>query len=411
MSRFNQEPGSSPAVQLSRGAEPMADSFVTPETQGILERIRALEPEIRAASTTIEAERALPAPLARRLMEAGVFRMGVAREYDGLEIDPLGQVRVVEELSRIEGSVGWLSMISSAGSFLSAFLAPTTARRLFGRVDSVLAGQIRPPQRADLVDGGYRVSGTFHFGSGSQHASLFVCGGIIHKDGAPRRHGRHPEFRALLVPAEHVRIVDVWDTTGMRGTGSNDFVVDNVFVPYDQSATMLEAAQVDRPLYSFPPLFLVSHAGVPLGIARSSLDFVEELSLHKKLPPPAGTLMRDDPAVQEVIASCEAQLGAARGYVYSTLQELWTTLCAGAKPTPRDRAQYRMMITYAHQAARQIISTLYDTAATSSIFRTSRLDRDLRDIVTACQHRVVHLKMYRPAGRLLLGLESEEPLF
>ena len=132
-------------------------------------------------------------------------------------------------------------------------------------------------------------------------------------------------------------------------------------------------------------------------------------SLQQKKAIPSGQPMREDPTVQETIASCEAQLGAARSYVYSTLEDLWETLCKGDRPSPKQRAAYRMMMTYSHQAAKQLISTLYDTAATSSIFRSSRLDRDMRDILTACQHRVVHLKMYRPAGRLLLGLDPEEP--
>jgi alkylation response protein AidB-like acyl-CoA dehydrogenase len=127
----------------------------------ILENVRALEPRIRAASDAIEAERRLPPDLTRGLMEAGVFRMGLARPYGGPELDPMSQVRVVEELARIEGSVGWLSMIGSAGSFLAAFLDPPVAQRFFGSVDSVQAGNLRPPQRADLVDGGYRVSGRF----------------------------------------------------------------------------------------------------------------------------------------------------------------------------------------------------------------------------------------------------------
>ncbi len=373
--------------------------------------VAALEPEIRDGAAVIESERRLPPKLARKLMEAGVFRMGVPRAYGGPEIDPMGQVRVVEELSRIEGSVGWLSMISSAGSFLAAFLEPDAARRIFGPVESVLAGQIRPPQRADVVASGYRVSGTFHFASGSSHASVFVCGCVIHENGEPRRHGHNPEFRVLLVPRDKVTIVDVWDTTGMRGTGSNDFVVDNVFVPSTDGTTMLERPHTPGPLYAFPPLFLVSHAGVPLGIARSALNFVIDLSQRKPSSMPGSKLIRDDPVMQETIASCEAQFGAARAYVYATLEDLWAALCSGGRPSPYQRAQYRMMITYAHDAAKRLIATLYDAAATSSIFRSGRLDRDLRDIMTACQHRVVHLKMYRPAGRLLLGLESEEPLF
>jgi len=385
-------------------------NHVTPSTQKILDAVKALEPEIRAASATIEAERKLPPALARGLMESGAFRMGVPPAYNGPAIDPMGQVRVVEELSRIEGSVGWLSMISSAGSFIAAFLEPEVARRMFGGVDSVLAGQIRPPQRADMVEGGYRLTGRFHFASGSEHSSVFVCGTVIYQNGQPRMHGRNPEFRALLVPRSKVSLIDVWDTTGMRGTGSNDFAVEDVFVPFSESTTMQKPV-TPGPLYVFPPLFLVSHAGVPLGIARSALDFVTELSSRKPLSMPGGKLLRDDPVVQEAIAWAEAHLGAARSYVYSTLEDLWATLSGGERPSPKQRAQYRMMITYSHQAAKEVIQRLYDVAATSSIFRSGRLDRDLRDIMTACQHRVVHLKMYRPAGRLLLELESDEPMF
>jgi alkylation response protein AidB-like acyl-CoA dehydrogenase len=377
----------------------------------VLEAVRALEPQIRAASSAIEDERRLPPALARSLMEAGVFRMGVPRTYGGPELDPMAQVRVVEELSRIEGAVGWLSMISSAGSFLAAFLKPEPAQRLFGGVESVLAGQLRPPQRADLADGGYRVSGTFHFASGSGHASVMTCGCTIYENGRPRLTSRgHPDIRVMLVPTVKTRIVDVWDTTGMRGTGSNDFIVDNVFVPFDDCPNLgAGPAYCAAPLYSWPALFLVSHAGVPLGLARSALDFVEELTTRKELMP--GRPMREDGQVQETIAAAEASVEAARCYVYRTLEDLWATLSAGEKPSPRQRAHYRLMMTHAHQTAKQVIGTLYDLAATSAIFRSSPLERNMRDILTSSQHRVVHPKMYRPAGRLILGLDPEEIFF
>ena len=378
----------------------------------ILAAVRSLEPEIRRLAQTMETERQLPPALANALMEAGVFRMGVPRVFGGPECDPMTQVRIVEELSRIEGSVGWLSMISSAGSFLAAFTQPAVAQRLFGGVQAVIAGQIRPPQRADLVESGYRVSGRFHFASGCHHASVMLCGCVVYENGELRRYGTsdNEEFRTMLIPASKVSIVDVWDTTGMRGTGSNDFVVEDVFVPFDECPNMAEPPHCPGPLYRWPPLFLVSHAGVPLGIARNAIDFVEELSAKKGMMP-SRRLLRDDTQTQEAIAWAEAQLGAARSYVYSTVEDLWNTLCRGDKLSPRQRAHYRLMITYSHQAAKQIVSTLYDTAATSSIFRTSPLDRNLRDIFTACQHRVVHTKMYRQAGRLLLDLDPEEPFF
>jgi alkylation response protein AidB-like acyl-CoA dehydrogenase len=217
-------------------------------------------------------------------------------------------------------------------------------------------------------------------------------------------------MRVVLVPPWKVKFIDVWHTTGMRGTGSNDFEVDNVFVPFEDSASMAEPPCCSGPLYLFPPLFLVFHAGVPLGIARGALDFVAELG-SRKMMQPSGRPLREDTRVQETFARAEASLGAARAYVYSTVEELWATLCKGDRPSPRQRAAYRLMITYAHQTAKDVVSALFDTAATSAIFRSSPLDRNLRDIATACQHHVVHLKMYRPAGGLLLGLESEEFMF
>jgi indole-3-acetate monooxygenase len=393
-----------------RSILPMRDDQIPAAAKEILDNVRALEPDIRQSAEAIERERQLPDKLAHQLMEAQVFRLGLPRAYGGPELDPMCQVRIVEELSRIEGSVGWLSMISSAGSFLGAFLDPPVAQRFFGSVDNVLAGNLRPPQRADLIDGGYRVSGRFHFGSGCQHASMMACGCVIYEFGQPQLNRRgEPQIRVMLIPASKATIVDVWDTTGMRGTGSNDYIVDNVFVPFEESPNMAEPPKYRAPLYAFPQMFLVSHAGVPLGIARSALNFVIDLSTRKETRP--GKLLRDDTLTQETIAWAEAHLGAARAFVYSTLEDLWATLSAGGRLTPLQHASYRLMITYSHQAAKDLISKLYDVAATSSIFRSGRLDRDMRDIMTACQHRVVHLKMYRPAGRMLLGLDADEPFF
>ena len=377
----------------------------------IIAAVQSLEPLIKEAADKIEEERRLPPSVLRALMESGVFRMAGPRANGGGELDPLTQVRVVEELSRMDGSVGWLTMIAAAGSVISAFLDPAVAQRLFGQIDSVSAGQIRPPQRADVVDGGFRVNGRFRFASGCQHASVMICGCALYKDGQPLlRADGQPKARVMLVPASKVKIIDTWDTTGMRGTGSHDFVVDNVFVPSEESASILQASRYPGPLYTFPPIYLVCHAGVPLGIARGAMDSMLELCGRKEMMP-GRQLLREDTQVQETIAWAQASLGAARSYVYGTLEDLWETMCQGRAPSIRQRADYRLMMVYCHRIAKEVISVLYDTAATSAIFRSHPLERQMRDILTACQHRVVHARMYRPAGRMLLGLDPDEPFF
>jgi len=407
---------SRPAKQNGRFEAAVAD-YLSADADSIVAATRSLAPLIAESAGAMDAERRLPSRLVDELRTIGAFRMAVPRIYGGLELDPITQVRVVEELSRMDGSVGWCAMVSSAGSFGSAFLTTGVAERLCGNKNFSLAGQVVPNGRADLVEGGYRVSGKYRFGSGCQHASVMVGGCIVFERGKPRLLGSgRPEARVMLFPPSACTILDTWNTTGLAGTGSHDFVVEDVFVPFDESWSFLERPHCNSTLYRFAPLFLVSHAGVPLGLARAAIDAVIELSQSKPLIPDphkvvGSRLLRDDSRAHEAIAIAEGSLAAARSFAYSSLEELWSTLNRGEKLSSRQRALYRIMLVYVHRVAKEVIASMYDLAATSAIYRTNPLDRIMRDIFTACQHGVVHPKMYRPAGRMLLGLDAGDPMF
>jgi alkylation response protein AidB-like acyl-CoA dehydrogenase len=379
------------------------------EVARVMAAAKALESQISAAVETMETERRLPPSLVRAMKEAGIFRMAVARAYGGLELAPATQVRVIEELSRLDGSVGWCAMIGGAAGYLGGFLAPAVARRLFGHSDGIAAGQVAPMGRADVGDGGYRVTGRWRFASGCQHSTVLMGGCMVHDRGEPRRQADgQPEIRLMLMPVSACTIIDTWQTTGLRGTGSNDFTAHDVFVPTEESVSFFDPPQCPEPLYSMPQLFLVGHAGVPLGIARSAIDTVLELSTQKVMLP-AQRLLREEGQVQETVAWAEASLGAARSYVYEVIDDLWQTLCRGEKPSPRQRSLFRVMMVYVHRIGKDVVEAMYDTAATSAVFQPNPLDRCMRDMLTACQHRVVHAKIYRPAGRLLLGLDPGDP--
>jgi alkylation response protein AidB-like acyl-CoA dehydrogenase len=383
----------------------------------IIAATQALAPLIKESAGAIEAERKFPPTILEAMRKLGAFRMAVPRAYGGLELDPMTQVRVVEELSRMDGSVGWCAMVSTAGSFAAGFLAPEVAQRLCGHDDFSLAGQVVPMGRAEVVDGGYRINGRYRFGSGCQHASIIIGGCVVFEGGNPRRVGNgRPEIRVMVFPPSACRILDTWHTTGLAGTGSHDFEVDNVFVPRAESWSFLERPQCVGPLYRFAPLFLVSHAGVPLGIARAAVDSVTELATRKELVPDphklfGSRLLRDDSRAHEALAIAEGALASARSFAYSTVQDLWDTLNRNERVSSRQRALYRIMIVDVHRVAKDVITKMYDLAATSAIYRSNPLDRMMRDIITACQHGVVHPKMYRPAGRMLLGLDADDPMF
>jgi alkylation response protein AidB-like acyl-CoA dehydrogenase len=214
----------------------------------------------------------------------------------------------------------------------------------------------------------------------------------------------------MLVPVAKCTIIDTWDTTGLRGTGSHDYTIEDVFVPATDTFSFFDPPRYPSPLYALPQMFLANHAGVPLGIARAAIDTVMKLSAHKVMWP-AQRPLREEGYVQEAVALAEASLGAARSYVFSVMEEIWDTLCRGEAPSLRQRGLFRIMLVYVHRVAKEVVELMYDTASTSAIFRKNPLDRQMRDILTACQHRVLQANVYRPGGRMLLGLDPNAPFF
>lgn len=378
--------------------------------------VAALEPLVAAHRDEMDRDRRLAPAVVAAMADIGILRAAVPRELGGPAYDPRTQVELVEAFSRLDGSIGWCAMIASASSFVVGFLSEERARHWFGPHDASLAGQLSPTGRADRTDGGYRVSGRFRFGSGSGHATMFLAGCLEHDRGElVRGRGGRPQLRTVLVRPDQCTVIDTWHTTGLAGTGSNDYVLDDVFVPvedsYDPSAPPLRS----EPLYRYPPLFLLPHTGVPLGIARAAIDVVLELAGSKELYPGAKAVgsdrtMADDPGVQHNVALAEARFAAMRAFAYDTIEQLWEPIAAGERIPTRLRAMYRVMMTFLHQEGKAVVELMYDTASASAIYRTNPLDRLMRDMLTGAQHRMVHPKLYRPAGRLLLGLDSGDPM-
>lgn len=393
----------------------MLNTRVSPETSpgvdNLVDAARALAPDIAASVAGVGGDCDLPADLVNRMIDGGFFRMGVPKSYGGLEADPATQVRVVEEFARVDGSVGWIAMVGVAGAYQSAFLPPEAARRIFGNKKTLCAGQIsHTGQTAEVVPGGYRLTGRFRFASGCRYATIYQCGVTLCENGQPILKDGKPVQRILMVSTANATIIETWDTIGMRATGSHDISVEDAFVPHEDSYSPADPAHAQGPLYAFRPLFLCAHLGVPLGIARGVLDAAIEACRSKRLPPD-GLLLRDEPKTQEAIARAETALAAARAYAYGTLGDLWDALTCGRQPDPRQAAAFRMSKVHAYEVARQVTSAMIDVLATSAVSRHSVFDRALRDLATAAQHRQLHSRLYLPAGRIFLGLDPADPSF
>ena len=343
------------------------------------------------------------------MKRAGVFRMPMPKSWGGPEVDPLTQIRIVEELSAADPSVGWCAMIGSDGGFFTAFLEDGVGRALYPDLDLVTGSSTRPSGRAMVVPGGYRLTGRWPFSSGCQHSTYLTASGQVYEDGAPRLlPDGTPETRLCIMPADRCQIVDTWTTTGLRGSGSNDFTVEDVFVPAEHTFSPRTSPILrEEPLYAFPFTFIVNGAGVPLGTARAAIDALVELASGKQTL--AGAGLRNEAWVQTAVGRADVLLGAARGYVYDAVGDFWQTILKGDAPSLRQRARFRLALAGSSDLCVQAVDLMYQAAGGTSVYAPHPLDRLFRDIHTINQHITNSPKVFETAGKMLLGLEPEVP--
>jgi alkylation response protein AidB-like acyl-CoA dehydrogenase len=241
------------------------------------------------------------------------------------------------------------------------------------------------------------------FGSGISHADVVSAGCIVHENDAPvRDKAGIPNWRIMLAPASAYEIQDTWYTTGLRGTGSNDYRVKDLFIPEQNSFSFVEPAKRDGPLWRRNNAILPKGAGVPLGVARSTIDLFLEV-IQGKVEAPSGRLYKNIGRVQSAIADAEMLLGAARSYTFASIERHWKRLEKNEQPTAQERADLWLSNINTCQSSRQIIRMLFDAVGGRAIYsRKSALDRALRDAETWCQHIIGQRRTLEMVGAMLL---------
>jgi indole-3-acetate monooxygenase len=385
-----------------------SDGSVCPDGAGILAAARAIAPVLREEAPESEARRRLTPRAVDALRSTGVFRMAMPRTWGGPEVDIRTQTEIIEELSAADGAAGWCAMIGSDGGYYTAPLEDAVARKLYPDLDAVTAGWIVPAGRLDRVEGGYRLTGRWQFGSGCTHADVIIGGALVFEDGAPviTEEGR-PETRVAMLPADRFEILDTWDTTGLAGSGSHDYTIDGAFVPAEQTFRFrdLRRRRRDGALYGWPGMFFANLPGVPLGIARAALRAAEDLLADKMLIPEMRPA-REDPRVRAGVAEVHAMVGAARSHQFDVLGALWEVLEAGAEPSLRLRAALVGAHLHTIRTCRDAVRLLADVVGSASIYRRCPIERHLRDLTTIGQHLMGQPKILEMAGALWLGAEK-----
>ena len=375
-------------------------------------RARDVAPVAREEALASERVGTLTDRVVEALAQAGLFGIAVPAALGGGEQGFGTQIDVYEELSRADGSAGWCLMASaSASAFAGAYCAPDAAREMFGSRPWVAhAGQFAPRGQGHAVEGGYRVSGDFSFGSGTAYAAYVAAGFIPFEAGQPRmRDDGLPELRIAVLPREKVLFRGNWHVAGLQGTGSFDYGVNDQEVPEAFTFPLfIDTPRTGGALYRAGVLSAtaVGHAGFALGVGRRALDEIEDLA-HRKIRMGATTSVAESPRFQFGLARAEASLRSARAFVHEAFGALEDRVLGGDPPTLEQRALVRTATTWATEVAAEVADFAYRFAGTDSLRLPSDLQRAWRDIHAGTQHIFVDEKTYIDSAQVILGLAPE----
>lgn len=382
----------------------------------LIEAVERIGPIITAHREEAERERRLSKPVLDAMVEAGLFRMLVPRSLGGLEVAPQTYARVVEAVSRHDSTAGWALCNPGAFAFGCFRLPDQGAEEIFGSdKEGIISAAINPPMKAVAVEGGYRVTGRAPFVSNCHEASWYCAAATVMDGGEHRmKDDGKPELIRVYVPIESCRIIDTWSVMGMRGTGSDDVEVDDVFVPNHLAAPQVPGASPGRhyqgPLYRFSIIGIVAgNVGpVMLGIARNAIDEVSALA-QGKTPLTSRTLLREKSATQAKLARAEAAIRSARALLHQTLSEMWGVTLAQGTLSLEQKADLLLASANTVASSVEAVELMYCVAGTTGFYTSSPLERHFRDIQVLKQHGSVSEARFESVGQVYLGLEPDFP--
>ena len=376
----------------------------------LMEAAAAVRPVLEAGAQQSEDDATLAQASVQALNSSGLLRLKLPHVLGGAEADPVTQLEVLEEVSRIDPSAGWCLMIGAASlGTLGAFLPDEAIEEIFGNGEPPLtAGVFAPSGSATPVDGGYLVTGRWSFGSGIRHSEWISAGArvVTESEGFPQQ-------VRIAMRTSQVKIHDNWDVMGLRGTGSCDFSVDNLFLP-DRYVTdpMLEKPLRGGALYLMgrPGFVTNEHTAFALGVARKALETATETAIGKIRGYNTSNLLAHRPVYQRALGEADLKLRAAKALNVEVLEEAGTSVNEGQTPGPALQAGLRAVAAYATDVANEVVSTCFRYGGGEALFQSSVLQRCLRDINAAAQHQMVSDTAYENHGQFLLGLGDARAL-
>lgn len=366
----------------------------------MIDEAEAIAALVAGRSPEFEALARLPDDVAEALAARGLLAMLTPAAYGGAELHPARFFEVVERLARADAAVAWCCFISCTACLHAAYLEPAVAAPIFGRRGLKAAGVFAPRGSAVREGDGYRVSGRWAWGSFAHHADVVSAGCQVQGEPGPPL--------AVLLDRSQLRLLDNWDSVGLRGTGSGEFEVEGAFVPASRTASLVNGRALARPLYRFPVfgLLALAIAAVASGIARAATDAFVALA-GAKVPQGGTRALAQRAAAQEAVARGQAQWRAARAFALEAVHAAWAAAQHDAPLPEAERRDLRLASTHLVHTAAGVVDRMYTLAGGSAVFAASSLQRALRDVHVATQHMMVGEATFELAGRLLLGVPTD----
>ena len=379
----------------------------------LIDTAREIAPIIQKYNQEAERERRLSRPVLNALRETGLLRMSTPRSLGGLETDPITRALVVEEISRHDSAAGWTLENPLDWAFFCARLPDEGAEEIYRRgADILIAAQFGRPLNATSTEGGYRISGRAPFVSNCYDADWISSTALVDVD----QHSEgEPEMVMVYFPREDCEIIDTWNVMGMRGTGSNDISVTDVYVPKSRTFSMVPefkpGSHYQGPLYRLPVVGFAA-TGIPtpmLGVARRALDEVTALALSKT-PVASSGLLRERSSAQIQLGQAEAILRSGRLLLLNTVSEVWRRCLDGGTHSLKQRADLLLAMTHAMSSAVQAVELCCRIAGTTAFRATSPLERCFRDVQTMRHHVFASEARYGTFGQVYLGVPPDFPV-
>lgn len=373
-----------------------------------LERAESIGPALADLSEESTRLRTMAPAAVSALEDAGMFAIAVPVEVGGFDVHPATQVEVFEALASYDMSAGWVSFIQteSAASLGAKLPDGPGLQAVFADGIPRAVGLINPQGEARPENGGYRVSGKWNFGSGVRHCAWIIgASRLFDADGNPRLTSQgFPITAGCAIPQSSFEIEDNWDTIGLEGTGSCNFLLPRPVHVSTDYMTNSAAALRGSPWHHGPGVTYISpgHTGVALGGAKRALQLLAT-ALTDRVRMGAKQSIADRGAFQRDYGEALARYGAARAYALDTLDGVVETLEAGNAISPAEDAEVRAMVAWVTDACVQVVRFAHHSSGGAAVFRDHPMQKVYRDITTASQHIYVAETAYERSGALHLN--------